>query len=154
MSKILTIDNMLDAAREDKVPGYESFKQQFEALAQELGEALAKHYGIRVTSDAEFQGTEFGGLCVHFGPAFDGQPCPDMIDFGDEGGDWGEWDPPEEDDDEGGTDPAGDPKGAGDGLHLVPEVQGDDRPAQHEEVVSGLGAPGPVRRAVLVPAPA
>jgi hypothetical protein len=28
------------------------------------------------------------GLCVNFYPAHEGQECPDVIDAGDEGGDW------------------------------------------------------------------
>lgn len=47
---------------------------------------LADHYRI-ISEHAEYE-AGFGGLCVNFRPAYEGQECPDVIDESDEGGDW------------------------------------------------------------------
>ncbi|WP_316163447.1 hypothetical protein [Bradyrhizobium sp. SZCCHNRI20481] len=51
-----------------------------------VAKVLADHYGI-ISEHTKYEGG-FGGLCVNFRPAYEGQECPDVIDEGDEGGDW------------------------------------------------------------------
>jgi hypothetical protein len=87
MSKILSVDNMLEAATEAEMPGAEDYVAKFEKLATELAEALAKHHGIRMSHPASFE-PGFGGLCANFSAAHEGQVCPPSIDDKDEGGDF------------------------------------------------------------------
>lgn len=87
MSKILNTDDMLEAASECNLPEYDAFVMKFELLATELAEALAKHLNIR-TIGADWEGKAFAGLCAAFYPKTKKQPCPEVIDQGDEGGEW------------------------------------------------------------------
>ena len=58
-----------------------------EAAVKKLADAVATHYRIQA-GPAQYQGSAFGGLCVPFSPAFEGQHCPACIDDGDPDGDW------------------------------------------------------------------
>jgi hypothetical protein len=85
--KILAIDDMLEAAHETDMPGYDEHIQRIEAAANGLSKALAAHLGIG-SGPATFEGKALGGTCATFFPLTPDQPCPEMIDEGDEGGDW------------------------------------------------------------------
>ncbi|MCP3463070.1 hypothetical protein [Bradyrhizobium sp. CCGUVB23] len=88
MTKILDVNDLcdtivgstLDVATQRALIG------AVEASVSRAAKVLADHYGI-VSDHAEYQ-NGFGGLCVNFRPAYEGQECPDVIDQGDEGGDW------------------------------------------------------------------
>ena len=87
MAKILNIDDMLEAAENSEMPYLRMHVNQVEEAANSLARALAAHLNINVGT-ADWQGEAFGGTCAPFYPKFDGQPCPEEIDRGDEGGDW------------------------------------------------------------------
>ncbi|GLR90899.1 hypothetical protein [Bradyrhizobium iriomotense] len=88
MTKILNVNDLCDAISgstlDDATQGI-----LIVTLATSVAIAakvLADHYGV-ISEHAEYE-SGFGGLCVNFRPAYDGQECPDVIDEGDEGGDW------------------------------------------------------------------
>ena len=58
-----------------------------EAAVQAAGEAIAKKLGIVVANEANTQ-PGFGGLCIGFGPATEGQQCPAEIADFDTGSEW------------------------------------------------------------------
>jgi len=85
MSMQLKIDEMLDAMRWMDHHEFEYFKEQAEALANEIAQSLAKELPVEV-GEASFQGIEFAGLCVPFRPIRRGQPIPEpLIGYDDEG---------------------------------------------------------------------
>jgi hypothetical protein len=88
MSKLLNIDEMLDCAREAKMPGAEEFIKQVEAMATNLGQQLASHLGVK-SGDAHFEGVAFAGTCVGFYQKTEGQKCPEPLTNYDET-EWGE----------------------------------------------------------------
>lgn len=87
MSKILDVNNMLDAASDSKMPDLESHINALEYAATNLAHALAKHLRVRLKEDATYQ-QGFAGLCASFGPAKKNQKCPPVLDEHDEGGEW------------------------------------------------------------------
>jgi hypothetical protein len=85
--KQLTIDEMLEAAEESGMPLSENYVGLVEALATQLGEALALHLKVRVLNAASFE-PGFGGTCVNFGPDPNGvMACPEVLSHHDPG-DW------------------------------------------------------------------
>jgi hypothetical protein len=87
MSKVLKLDEMLEAARVSKMPQAERFVTKAEAVADELAVALANHLGV-TTIGATFEGMAFAGLCANFNPIKTGDKCPDVLDEQDPDGDW------------------------------------------------------------------
>ena len=87
MGKVLNVNDMLELAEEQRIPGHEKLIAKMEKVATELADAIAAHYGIAVTDDTDFQ-NGFGGLCATFVSAKKGQRCPKAIHEKDEGGDW------------------------------------------------------------------
>lgn len=88
MSKLLNVDDMLEAARDAKLPTYNLRRRQIEAVAQFLGDDLAEFLDIAIAGKAEWQSGDFVGLFVSFGPKFKSQPCPSVIDENDPEGEW------------------------------------------------------------------
>ena len=86
MTKILNVNNICDAITQSQMPGATKHIRALEKAATAAAKALADHYGI-VSGEGDYQGG-FGGLCVNFKPAHEGQECPDVIEEGDEGGEW------------------------------------------------------------------
>lgn len=84
--KILDVNNMLDAAHDSGMPAVNAHTESVEAAASLLAAQLAQHLGIAFETARYEKG--FGGLCACFGPAKEGQPCPEVIHDGDPGGDW------------------------------------------------------------------
>ena len=87
MAKILSVDDMLEAAMECGMPEYDLHVSALEQTAHELGAALAKHLDLR-QGETSWEGKAMGGLCASFYPKHKGQACPEAIDNGDPGGDW------------------------------------------------------------------
>jgi len=87
MSKILNIDDMLEVAHELELPNYDALVAQAEAAAGEIGAAIATALGINF-EPASWEGKPFGGLCMTFRPAIQGQECPELIDQSDSSGEW------------------------------------------------------------------
>ncbi|MCP1972985.1 MULTISPECIES: hypothetical protein [Bradyrhizobium] len=88
MTKILNVNDLCDAICGSTL---DDSTQRIligavEAAVRRAANVLAHRYGI-VSGPAEYE-TGFGGLCVNFRPAHVGQECPDVIDAGDEGGNW------------------------------------------------------------------
>ncbi len=88
MAKILTVNDLCDAISGSTLDEdtQRALIGSLEAVTAHAASILAGHYGI-LSENAEYEGG-FGGLCVNFRPAHKGQPCPDVIDAGDEDGDW------------------------------------------------------------------
>lgn len=86
--KILNIDDMLEAANQSIMPDLYRHVEAVEKASSDLAEALAKHLKI-CSSDATWEGKEFGGTCATFWPSKKSQKCPQVIDDGDPSGDWG-----------------------------------------------------------------
>jgi hypothetical protein len=88
VSKILSIDDMLEAACADLPESVSAdFVSGFENLASALAEQLSRCYQIN-SDGAMWQGKALGGLCAAFEPKTEGQECPPMIDEGDPDGEW------------------------------------------------------------------
>lgn len=104
MSKVLSIDDMIGALSIAEHPAMPDMMMKAEALADEMGALLAAHFNIKAGPASCELG--FGGTCVDFHPAFDGQECPEAIDMHDDGGEWGdESDDDDSDSEDDGPDP-------------------------------------------------
>lgn len=79
MSKVLTIDEMLEAAQACNPPRLDSITAAIEGVATILGCALADHLKIDLAREAEAMGIAFGGTCCSFVPRTAGQECPKEI---------------------------------------------------------------------------
>jgi len=88
MTKFLDIDDMLEALSAISHPDLAALTAEVEAVADKLGSALALHFEIK--ADPASCELGFGGTCVAFRPAFEGQECPEPIHDGDVYGEW-EW---------------------------------------------------------------
>ncbi|WP_050384131.1 hypothetical protein [Bradyrhizobium pachyrhizi] len=88
MTKILNVNDLCDAISDSTLDEHTQrvLIGSLEAAVLIAANALAEHYGV-VAKHAEYE-AGCGGLCVNFYPAHEGQECPDVIDAGDEGGDW------------------------------------------------------------------
>ena len=86
--KILSIDNMLEAAQDSNLPDLDAATQEIETAATNLAERLAKHLDINAGAADYERG--FGGCCATFSAKTPDQPCPKVIEDGDPGGDWEE----------------------------------------------------------------
>lgn len=82
--KLLSLDDMLAAAQSANVPGVENLIAQAEAVAENVGAALAEHLGVKCRN------TEFwdGHLYTSFAAVSPDQECPPEIDNGDPSGEW------------------------------------------------------------------
>lgn len=67
--------------------GFTALTLALEQVTQAAAEAIAARLGVTIVSEANTQ-PGFAGLCVGFGPAEDGQACPEPLSFYDEGSDW------------------------------------------------------------------
>ncbi len=75
MSKILSLDDMLEIARLSNMPGTDLMIKAVEGIATTFGHALAKHLGVEADAAAYFEhGT--GGTCLSFGPPDDNPDMP------------------------------------------------------------------------------
>jgi hypothetical protein len=84
--KILTLEEMMDAAVEEKMPELKQEIRLIEVAAQLFADKLADHLKVR----AGFVSYEYGlgGLAATFRPTTKKQRCPKVIDEKDKGGDW------------------------------------------------------------------
>lgn len=89
MSKILNINDILEAVIDAKLPSCDLRRRQLEWLTQSIANDLAAAFNIEA-GPASWRGNDFGGLCADFVPKFLGQPCPKVIEDGDPEGDWGD----------------------------------------------------------------
>lgn len=88
MAKIVTVDELLDAASESGLASAEDYVARFEALTQELAEALACHLDASGQVLAGPARWELGTLAVPVRPRRAGVPCPGVIDAADPEGEW------------------------------------------------------------------
>lgn len=87
MSKILTMQEILDAAQESNMPSASIFNELYENLTTLTARALAQHLSI-ATSDAASEGPHLGGVSVAFCPILETDGCPSVIDQADSTGEW------------------------------------------------------------------
>lgn len=82
--KLLSLENVLTAAKDAGVPGVEDLVMQTEAIAEAAAAALAQHLDIK------FRNTNMwdGKIYSTFLPSHPGQACPAVIDSGDPSGEW------------------------------------------------------------------
>jgi hypothetical protein len=82
--------NANQLAEEAAAQGLDEIVTMLEEAAQKAAEAIAAKRGdIAIIEEASNQ-PGFGGLCVGFGPAIEGAPCPDDFREYDTGSDWAE----------------------------------------------------------------
>jgi len=86
--KLLSIDDMLEAAKDSKMPNFEGHKMALEGAADCLANQLATHLKINKRRSARWSEKAFGGLLAAFAPKRQGLKCPKVIDAGDPSGDW------------------------------------------------------------------
>ncbi|MCP1850282.1 MULTISPECIES: hypothetical protein [unclassified Bradyrhizobium] len=88
MTKILNVKDLCDAIVGSTLDEHvqRALIGSMEAAVARAASVVADHYGI-ISAHAEYE-RGFGGLCVNFHPAHEGQEWPAVIDAGDEGGDW------------------------------------------------------------------
>ena len=87
MAKILSVGELLAAARAAQLPNYEAHEENLRTAAHLLAAALATHLDI-VLGDTTSEGLDVGGLCASFYAKDSDQPLPDALAEVDEGGDW------------------------------------------------------------------
>lgn len=87
MTLKIDVSQLADIAKQNDVAGAEDSIEAIEKAVDTLASKVAEHFKIQSFS-SEHQPVEFGGLLVAFGPAFEGQNCPDPISEADPSGDW------------------------------------------------------------------
>ncbi len=76
LAKLLTIDEMLEAARLSKMDGANIFVDIIEAVANQLAERLCLHLNV----DVDLAHFDYpGGILVPFYPKEPGQECPEVL---------------------------------------------------------------------------
>lgn len=75
MTKLLTVDEMLDCARLLDLPERERFQKAIEELGTELAQIIAQRLDVK-TGNANNEESAFGGTCAPFMPSRKCQPCP------------------------------------------------------------------------------
>ena len=93
MTKILTLDEMLDVLTSINHPTTRTCQLIMEAVGTVMAETIAGELHV-ISSVATFEGAAFAGTCARFFPAFKGQPCPEPLSHFDQD----EWDAGEADD--------------------------------------------------------
>lgn len=88
MTKLLSLDEMLDCAREMGLPEAALWAGQLESIGSTMAAGIADKLGV-VSSDATAEGVAFAGTCARFSPAYEGQPCPEALEPFDPDADWG-----------------------------------------------------------------
>lgn len=86
--KILSIDDMLEAAKACELPDYKKHVGALEKAATGLAKSLARHLGINLRHEATWEGKDLEGICATFSARTPNQQCPAVIDAGDRSGDW------------------------------------------------------------------
>lgn len=84
--KLLSLEDVLTAAREAGVPGVEDLVMQAETIAEVAAGALAAHLNIKHRNTNMWDGK----IYTTFLPSQPGQACPAVIDAGDRSGEWEE----------------------------------------------------------------
>lgn len=88
MSYLLYTGQIIDALSKSDHPKWDEFESRLRALNDEAARALAAHLQIDTVPD---QGAmEQESFAAVFGPAFEGQPMPDVLEGYDAASEWGE----------------------------------------------------------------
>jgi hypothetical protein len=90
MTKLLTLDEMLEVLIAIGHPAADALQTATEGLATAMAQMIARDLDVAAGA-ASFRGTAFAGTCAPFRPSFRGQPCPESLTHYDSG----EWDEPE-----------------------------------------------------------
>jgi hypothetical protein len=89
MAKILNVNEMLIAAGESNMPGFDQFAAQLARIAKDLGDQLADHLGIEgPVNGCDVMAEEGGGAMGGFAPLHAGQGIPEVLEKFDPEGDW------------------------------------------------------------------
>ena len=89
MAKCITVDEMLDIARQlDPVYAAQQIRI-IEAFGTSLAEWIAEKAGVEA-SEAKNEEAELGGTAATFGPLNPGDPEPECFKYFDQGQDWEE----------------------------------------------------------------
>jgi hypothetical protein len=78
MTKLLTLDEMLEILLTLKHPAASACQIALEAIGSAMARRIARELQVDAGS-ATFQGTAFAGTCAAFRPSFPGQPCPPTL---------------------------------------------------------------------------
>ena len=87
MAKILTLDEMLEVAIEERLPSAGSFRAVLEEVGSILANALGAHLKVDVSPNT-FEGVDLGGITASFKPLFEGQSLPKSLARFDPESDW------------------------------------------------------------------
>ncbi len=77
----------MEAVTRDEIPDCDVLMKTVEEALDMLADKVAAHYGVE-KGETTWEGKAFGGLCASFYPKTADQPCPEMLEEGDPGGDW------------------------------------------------------------------
>lgn len=89
MSYFLNTDDVLEALLLSGHPRYARHKAAAEALLASMASDLAAHLEVS-SGEADFQGKDFGGLCVPMQPRYAGQAIPEALQGLDDETEWGD----------------------------------------------------------------
>lgn len=87
MTKLLTLDEMIEVLITIGHPAADALRTATEGLASAMAQMIARDLDVAAGA-ASFRGTAFAGTCASFTPRFPGQPCPEPLSRYDSG----EWD--------------------------------------------------------------
>ena len=87
MAKILTTDELIEAAEANTFPGSAALIEDIVEAVDNLAQAMADYYEI-VKGGTTWEGKAYAGLATSFYAKDKDQLCPEPINFGDPGGDW------------------------------------------------------------------
>ena len=87
MTKILTLDEMLEALREIKHPRINEFTAAIQSLGQDISDELAAFYGIEA-GECRSDSLDVGGTCACFYAKSEDQKWPQAFEDYDSEGDW------------------------------------------------------------------
>ncbi len=78
MTKLLTLDEMLDVLEIIQHPAAPNIARQLEAVGDLMAQAIAEKLGVEC-GDTHREESAFAGTCAGFFPATPGQPCPEPL---------------------------------------------------------------------------
>jgi len=87
MSKILSIDDLLEISQTLNLPNFDELKTKIEVATNELAMNIAATLGVNAEESC-WHGKAFGGLTAIIRPSYEGQECPELIHEADVDGDW------------------------------------------------------------------
>lgn len=87
MSKVLSINDLLEIAQTLNLPNFDELRTKIEVATNELAINVAATLGVNA-KESDWHGKAFGGLTTIIHPSYEGQECPQLIHEADIDGDW------------------------------------------------------------------